>query len=326
MNKTVSIADLKTDQKIAGEAFVLKEFETKQSRVGKSYYNLKLGDKTGDILGKVWTENLSNCERGLAIGDIISASGYIQEYAGKPQFIVESMKKLIDAAPEEFLPVTSRDRSRMKQDLEDEITKIKNPYLKKLLDAYWPNPDNRDKFTNFPAAEYVHHAYVGGLLEHTWEMLKLSKPFFEIYPGLDWNLFFTGLFFHDIGKLEEYDIVGAAIVRTTPGKLVGHITQGIVLLHEMIEEIPDFPKSLRDKLFHLIISHQGSLEYGSPVVPMTLEALILSFVDTNSADMNQAIKHIEKGLHTGEEFTEYHKWLKRSFYQGDLINHSSDVD
>ena len=325
MSKEVSIIDLKIDQKIESVAFALKELEQKVSRVGKPYYNVLLGDKTGELRGKVWTENLDKCDKNANVGSIVLVSGTIQEFAGKPQIIIDSLEIATGMAPEEFLPVTSRDRSEMRSELEERMQKIQNPHLKALVDKFWSDENNRDKFLNFPAGEYVHHGYVGGLLEHVWEMYRLSLPFFEIHPNLDSDLFFTGLLFHDIGKLEELDIVGAAIIRTTSGRLVAHIGQGLVFVDRLVQEIPDFPEDLRDKLYHMILSHQGALEHGSPILPQTLEALILSFVDANSADMNQATKHIEKDLETGEDFTGYHKWLGRSFYMKDRLN-SEDSD
>lgn len=319
MNKTISIIDLRLDQKIDSVPFSLKELEKKVSRQGKSYLNINLGDKTGDIRGKVWNEAIRSVDNSVAIGDIVSVTATVQEYAGKPQLIITKLEKVEDMAPEEFLPITSRDRSAMIKEFEEVITGMKNPYLKKLLELFWKNEGNRDKYVNFPAGEYVHHGYIGGLIEHTWEMWRLSQPYFELYPQLDRDIFFTGLFFHDIGKLEELDIVGATIVRTKAGRLVAHIGQGIVFVDGLVQQVKDFPEDLKIKLYHLILSHQGQIEYGSPVLPQTLEALVLSFVDANSADMNQATKHIESELGTGRDFTGYHKWLRRSLYQGDYV-------
>ena len=314
--ENIQIVDFKIGSKIEEGFYVLKEFEKKISRQDKAYFNLKLGDKSGEIRGKLWDVEAVD-ESSLNIGDIVVISGVIQEFNGNPQIIVNTMSKATTAAPEDFLPVTSRTRSNMIDSIEKDINAIQNPHLKKLFDIFWLNPEYKDKFINFPAAEYVHHAYVGGLLEHVYEMNELSKPFYNLYPNLDKDLLFTGLFFHDIGKLEELDIVGATFIRTNPGRLVAHIGQGLIFVDKLVSQVEDFPELLKDKLYHLILSHQGELEYGSPVRPQMLEALVLSYVDNNSAFMNQATKHIEKNLHTGEDFTDYHKWLGRSLWQGD---------
>ncbi len=325
MQKTYSVQDLKIDQKITNEFFALADFEKKTSRQDKPYYNLVLSDKTGEIRGKIWSEGILNTDEFAKVGDIVEVSGTVQEYNGKAQLIIESLRVSKNMPPEEFLPVTARDRSMMTSDIEAEIEATGNPFLHKLLMAFWSNPQYRDKYVNFPAGMYVHHGYVGGLLEHVWEMNKLSKPFIEIYPMIDRDLFFTGLFFHDIGKLEELDIVGASIIKTNQGNLVAHIGQGILFLDRLIaEKISSFPANLKDKLYHMILSHQGALEKGSPVVPSTIEALVLSMVDDSGAKMNQAIKHIEKNLTTGEDFTEYHKWLGTSLYQKDYIEESNE--
>ena len=320
MEKRYSVADLKIDQKIDKEFFALNEFERKLSRLDKPYYNLVLSDKTGEIRGKIWSDALKDCDESAQIGDIVEVNGIVQEYNGRPQLIVERLLVTKGLPPEEFLPVTARDRSLMIEDLEKDIEITSNPFLKKLLNSFWTNPEYRDRFVNFPAGMYVHHGYVGGLIEHVWEMNILSKPFLQIYPMLDRDLFFTGLFFHDIGKLEELDIVGATIVKTDQGNLIAHIGQGLLFVDMLIRDnVPSFPQYLKDKLYHMILAHQGALEKGSPVVPATLEAIVLSMVDDNGAKMNQAVKHIEKNIQTGENFTEYHKWLGTSLFQKDYV-------
>ena len=320
MEKKFIVADLKPGQTLFDEPFALSELEKKSSQQGKIYYNIGLSDKTGEIHGKIWSEALVNCDLNAKIGEIVKVTGSIQEYNGKTQIVVDKMSVTTEIAPAEFLPVTTRDRSQMKEDLKNEIDKIENQDYKKLLLAFWEDTNNLDRYSNFPAAEYVHHAYVGGLLEHVWEMYQLSRAYKSIYPNLDWDLFFTGLFFHDIGKLEELDIVGAAIIRTNAGRLIAHIGQGILFIDRLISNTnSDFDTVAKDKLFHLILSHQGELEYGSPVRPQMVESLILSMVDANSASINQATKHIEKSIVSGEDFTEYHKWLGRSFYQKDYL-------
>lgn len=322
MQKTLSIADLKLNQKISQVPFALKELELKTSQQNKPYYNALLGDKTGEIRARIFPEAFSSIDSKAVVGQIVVVDGLVNEYLGKAQMVIESMQVADGMAPEEFLPVTDRDRSEMMQDLMDEIEKIKEPNLKALLETFWKDQTNKDLFYNYPAAEMVHHAYIGGLLEHTWEMYILSKTYVKLYPQLDWDLLFTGTIFHDIGKIEELEIVGATLGRSTSGKLIAHIGQGLLMIDRIIEKMPDFPVELRNKLYHLILSHQGKLEYGSPIQPQTLEALILSFVDANSAEMNQATKHIERNLFTGEEFTERHKWLGRGFYQKDYLSSS----
>jgi 3'-5' exoribonuclease len=315
----IQINELEIGKKIESCFYVLKEFEMKISRQDKPYYNVKLGDKTGEIRGKMFNLPANIKESDLRVGDIVVVDGMVQEYAGAPQLMVNDIAKASTAAPEDFLPVTSRDRATMIEAIEHEIDITTNPHLKSLLQNFWNKKEYKDKMVHFPAAEYVHHAYVGGLLEHVYEMNEMVKPFYKLYPNLDRDLLFTGLFFHDVGKLEELDIVGATIVRTAPGKLIAHIGQGLLLVDRLINEMHEFPELLKDKLFHLILSHQGELEFGSPIRPQMLEALVLSFVDNNSAFMNQAVKHIEKNLPSGEDFTDYHKWLGRSLWQKDFL-------
>ena len=196
MPKTISVSDLRIGNTLNNEAFALREFEQKVSRQGKTYYNVALSDKTGEVRGKVWSENMVNVAQGVVVGEIVAVTGEIQEYAGKPQIIIEKIAKVENMAPEEFLPVTSRDRSQMTNDLEEEIHKTINPYLKNLLEKFWNDSEFKDKFINYPAGMYVHHGYVGGLLEHVWEMWQLSQPYLKIYHKIDRDLYFTSLFLH----------------------------------------------------------------------------------------------------------------------------------
>ena len=242
----IQINELEIGKKIESCFYVLKEFEMKISRQDKPYYNVKLGDKTGEIRGKMFNLPANIKESDLRVGDIVVVDGMVQEYAGAPQLMVNDIAKASTAAPEDFLPVTSRDRATMIEAIEHEIDITTNPHLKSLLQNFWNNKEYKDKMVHFPAAEYVHHAYVGGLLEHVYEMNEMVKPFYKLYPNLDRDLLFTGLFFHDVGKLEELDIVGATIVRTAPGKLIAHIGQGLLLVDRLINEMHEFPELLKD--------------------------------------------------------------------------------
>lgn len=315
----IYVKDLVLDQRITSTAFSLKEFEEKVSRQNKKYYNVKLGDKTGEIRGKVWTECMDNCAKNLNIGDIVLVSGIVQEYAGNPQIIIESIIIANDYPKDEFLETTSRDRSEMIKYLEESVNLISNKYLKELITQIWKD-EYKDKFVNYPAAEYVHHGYVGGLLEHLWEMLHLASSYYDIYPEVDKDMVILGIICHDIGKLEELEFSGAVIVRNRPGKLLSHITQGVILINGFIDKIKDFPQELKEKLLHIIVSHHGSLEFGSPVVPLTLEAMVVYCVDKCSTDMHIAREMIKKDPSSVNNFTDYNKWLKRSMYKGDLIS------
>lgn len=314
MNKNVYVRDIILGQKLVDEPFSLRELEEKLSRQGKKYYNVVFGDKTGEVRGKVWTENIPKIEKGLKIGDIVYVTGEVQEYNAKPQLIAEKLTKALDFPPDEFLEVTSRDRKQMSEDLSIAIDGISNLHLKELATKIFKS-ELRDKIVNYPAAEYVHHGYVGGLLEHLWEMQQISKGFREIYK-IDYDLLLVGILTHDIGKIEEYEFTGTAIVRTTDGMLIGHLNQGILIVDNLIKQIKDFPPDLRVKVLHMIISHNGSKELGSPMPPHTLEGLALFLLDKSSADMNMAVKDIERGLETGSDFTEYNRWLKSSMYLG----------
>jgi 3'-5' exoribonuclease len=315
MKKSVFIKGISLGQKLNSEPFALREFEEKISRQGKKYLNIKFADKTGEVRGKVWTENLKNCEEDLKVGDIVFVSGEVQEYNEKLQIMAEKLVKAKDFPLDEFLETTTRNRDLMIDDLNDAIENITNPSLQELAKKIFSG-SNKDKLVNYPGGEYVHHGYVGGLLEHIWEMHRVSKGFAEIYPKIDDDLLLIGILTHDIGKIEEYEFTGTAIVRTKEGKLIGHLTQGVLLVEAIIKQIKGFPEELKLKVLHLIISHNGSKEAGSPVMPQTLEGLALFLLDKSSADMNMAIKQIERGADSASDFTDYNKWLKSSMYLG----------
>lgn len=317
--KEVFVKDVRIDQKVYNEPFSLRELEVKASRAGKTYYNIKLGDKTGEIRGKVWTENMSNVDSNLSIGDIVYVTGQIQEFNSNVQIIADSIRLAKDFPADEFLETTKRDRSNMASDLDDAFNNISNPYLKELALTVW-NGELKDRMMNYPAGEYVHHGYVGGFLEHIWEMWQLAKSYINIYEKLDKDLVLVGILVHDIGKMEELEITGTSIERTFEGKLIAHLSMGLIYVEKLISKIENFPEILRAKVLHIIISHNGSVEFGSPVKIQTLEAYVVWLVDKSSADMNMATGQITKDLGISGLFSGYNKWLGTSMYQGDYLD------
>ena len=194
------------------------------------------------------------------------------------------------------------------------ISTIENPHLKTLLELIFSNEEIADSFQKAPAAKGFHHAYIGGLLEHTLSVTQLLDLVADHYQQANRDLIITGGILHDIGKIRELSFKGS-MNYTDEGRLIGHIVMAVELVDTKIAEISDFPKQLALELRHILLSHHGTLEYGSPKRPKTIEALIVNFIDDLDAKMNAFGEFINS---SGEEsnWTPYHRLLERFIYKG----------
>lgn len=189
---------------------------------------------------------------------------------------------------------------------------LEDKEVKDLIKDIFSDSDLKEKFKTAPAAELVHHDYVGGVLEHVYDMLRFSVPYKEIYPQIRYSELVFGIIFHDIGKIYELSQSGVALSRTMSGYLIGHISQGYGLIEKKIPK--EFNEFKKDRLLHMILSHHGQLEYGSPIKPMTLEALALSIIDIASSQLEIAVKHIEQNEVDERGKTAFNRHLETSFF------------
>ncbi|MFO8048723.1 MAG: HD domain-containing protein [Desulfosudaceae bacterium] len=299
------------------DIFVLASKSSAQKKDGNRFLRLALTDRTGSIPAVVW-DKVEEADRAGAPGDFVRASGDISEYRGALQFTVKALAGVdrADVDPADFLPRSDQDINAMFRRLLRLTEEIQSPHLKALLNLFWNDDDFvEDRFKKAPAAKLMHHAYLGGLVEHTLAVTELALAVGRQYEGrLDRDMLVAGAILHDIGKTREFEY-DARIEYTDEGRLLNHLVTGILMVEEKISRLPDFPEETALRLKHLIASHHGSREFGSPEPPKTLEALILNHID----EIDAKIVGVEAFMasHTaGERWTSFHRPMERFFYLG----------
>jgi 3'-5' exoribonuclease len=294
---------------------LLKKCEIRLTKSNKQYLYLELADKSMSISSNVW-DNFSGIYSELKTGEVVMVTGSIDDYLGVPQIKIVSIKVSDSAnkiSPTDFLARSKRNVEEMKNELKARIQKISDEKLIKLMDQFF-NEKNLIKFTSAPAGKYWHHSYLNGLLEHSLELIRICDLMCDIHPEINRDLVICGALMHDYGKIEELSF-DSSFDYTTRGKLIGHIVISAMLINEGCKKIADFPDELRDCLIHIILSHQGKLEFASPVLPKTLEAITLYQADELSAKVNAYKSALS-------EVKEKGKWTKfLPLASTDLYNH-----
>lgn len=309
------IQELKSGDTV-DDLFVLSDKNLSQKRDGGQFYNITLTDKTGNIKGVIW-DRVEFVTENIKSGDFVQVGGQVSEYRGHLQLIVREIKprSVGSVDPSDFLPATDRDIDKMYLRLLDITASIENKFLKKLFDLFWQDTDISTRFKNAPAAKKMHHAYIGGLLEHTLSMAILMDRIVGHYKGIDRDLLLSGIILHDMGKIREFEYK-TKIDYSDEGRLVSHIVIGVRMLDEKIERLDGFPTDLAMQLRHMIISHHGTREFGSPEPPKTIEAVLLNYIDEIDSKIN-GIREFMASEDPNENWTSYHRLLGRHFYKGD---------
>ena len=267
--------------------FLVLVKQQRNTKSGKPYLSLVLGDKSGQIEARIWDVNNPNVERGFEAGSVVKVRAAANRFDDKLQLKVEHLRISLLTDPVEkadLLPSTKRDPNEMWQELTSFIASFKNAHLQALLQLLLDDSAIGAAFREAPAAKQLHHAWLGGLLEHVVSLLNLAERVAAHYPMLDRDLLMTGVILHDIGKTRELSWE-MGFEYTIAGSLLGHIQMGVEMTERAIDRIEGFPPRLKTLVLHLILSHHGKLEYGSPKLPMIPEALALSFVDDFDAKM-----------------------------------------
>jgi 3'-5' exoribonuclease len=264
--KRVNVSDLVEGLSVE-ETYLVREASMRETRTGKNYIAAKLSDSTGTIVTRMWDAQASHAA-GFKAGAFVSVRGHVESYQGKPQLIVDSFK-----------PVSSGSSL---------VRSVKDKPLRSLLESFFGDGDFAARFRRVPAAAEFHHAYVGGLLEHTVAVALTASGVAESRPDeLDRDLLVAGALLHDIGKAYELG-AGPDMGYTDAGRLIGHIVMGCLEAEKRMAAIPDFPTETRRQVLHLIVSHHGQREFGSPVLPATPEALALHHIDNLDAKIRAA--------------------------------------
>jgi 3'-5' exoribonuclease len=317
--KSPCVSDL-ADGQLVVSLFLVREKEIRTSaRSGKSWLELSLGDRTGSIPAKMW-DNFDAIAKTFERDDVIRIRGRVKLYNNQKELTLE---QIIPAAERDydlgdFLPHTKYDVEKLYADLRGAIAGMKNPWLQKLLASVVDDPEIAPRLKRAPAAMTMHHAYLGGLLEHVVSLMGLAADVAKHYPELDSDLLLTGVVLHDIGKIHELRYT-RGIDYSDSGRLLGHITIGAGMVRDKCKAIAGFPAPLAVLVEHMILSHHGAHEFGSPSLPQIPEAVALNFIDDIDSKMAAMRKSFEQpsGSATADLWTERNPALRRSLLRAD---------
>jgi 3'-5' exoribonuclease len=293
---------------------LLTKLDVKSTKNGKQYLDLELRDASVILNAKMWS-NFENFLQTAKEGNVVKVLGALDEFNNQPQIKIEQIRNITEednVSIDDFLPKSQRTIVEMENEFNDILLSIKNTYLKELLDKIFTK-DNFDKYKRAPAGKAWHHAYIGGLLEHTLEIIKICDLMCNIHSDADRDLLITGAILHDFGKIEELEFT-SAFDYTDKGKLLGHIVIVANIIEKTAGQIDDFPEELKIQVMHLVLSHQGKLEYASPVTPKTLEAIILYQADELSAKTNAYKSAINAEKNNDVSWTRYLPLAETSLY------------
>ncbi len=307
--KSPMVSDLAPGQSVQG-VFLVQSKEVRQKRTGEPYLSLVVMDRSGDIDAKMW-DNVANVMDSFERDSFIRIKGEAQLFQNRLQLTIHNLQPVSDSDVElsDFLPASRRDPQEMFAELEGIIASLRNPHLKALLQRIFSDPEIASKYRQAPAAKGIHHAWLGGLLEHVLSLCSLARFTSQHYPGIDEDLLLTGVILHDIGKITELEYT-RSFSYSTEGGLLGHMQIGIRLVAEHLPA--DFPPKLRNLVEHLILSHHGQLEFGSPKLPVFPEALLLHHLDNLDSKMAAVFASLERDRGTPGQWTGYNAALERS--------------
>ena len=313
MARRVSVQDLREGDRVEG-VFLCRGKTLATTKAGKPFLTLRIGDATGEIEAKVW-EEAEAAGRAVRPGDLVRVAGQVTTYNGRLQVTAQSVRaaEAGEADPREFLPASSRDPDEMLSELDAALERIGDPHYRALLHRILGRPGLRDALREAPAAKAMHHAYLGGLLEHTLSLFRLCEAAASHYPEVDRDLLLTGVLLHDLGKVDELSARGG-FEYTDAGRLLGHIALGLHRLWEARAGLPDFPEEKALLLEHLLLAHHGREEFGSPVKPMTVEALLLHMLD----DLDAKVQAFRGCLEEAGDapWSAFHRRLERYVFRG----------
>jgi 3'-5' exoribonuclease len=303
------------------EVYLVVDKQLRANRNGNLFLQLELRDRTGAISARLWNANEQQF-RTFEAGDFLSVKGKVQLFQGSLQMILSGLQCVPAGQVElaDFLPHTEQDVSKLYERLCGFLRKLANPHLRALAESFLMDDAFVQAFSKAPAGVRNHHAYLGGLLEHVVTMLDAADRLAPLYPELDRDLLLMGVFLHDIGKVKEltYD---RTFGYSDEGQLVGHLVIGVEMLDEHVRRVPEltgdqFPPELLLRLKHLIVSHHGSYEFGSPKLPMTPEAIALHYLDNFDAKLHAFTRDIREDPSTASAWTPYNQALQRRLFKG----------
>lgn len=321
--KKALIADLEAGRRVSSE-FLLQGKERKNARTGSAYLDLELRDSSGTIKGKLW-----DCDRITAdfdVDDVVHIEGAVERYQNVLQIAVRDIRACRDEPIDlrDFLPKCSQDPEEMYEALLERVRREPEGPLKQLLLAVLEDPALAAKYKLAPAAMVLHHAYLGGLLEHVSSLWRLGDMLADHYPWLNRSLILAGIVLHDLGKIEELSFQ-RAFRYSTRGQLLGHISIAVEMVQEKIRAIPGFPAMLKAQVEHMILSHHGKLEFGSPKEPMFAEALALHYLDELDSKLESVRAQYEAERDRPGDWTSRNRALGRELLKAESKEERRDA-
>jgi 3'-5' exoribonuclease len=309
--KSPYVREMKPNQ-VVTTTFLVHVKDVRQKKSGDPYLSLLLGDRTGEVDAKMW-DNVAEVMDTFDRDDFVKVKGLLQIFQNRPQLTIHKMARVLDSDVDfgDYFPASARDPMEMFAELRGIVAGIDNPHLCDLLDAFLDDEPLARMYRTAPAAKSVHHAWLGGLIEHVLSVCALAKTMAAQYTYIDLDLLLTGAILHDVGKIAELTYE-RSFGYSPEGQLLGHIVIGLRLLHEKLQRFPEFPPKLRVLVEHLIVSHHGEMEFGSPKIPLFPEALLLHFLDNLDSKMECMRKMVATDRHVEGCFTGYSSALDRT--------------
>src|ERR1700756_2243282 len=300
------------ENKVITSTFVVVSKQVKPKKSGEPYLALTLGDRSGQLEAKMW-DNVEEVLDAFEQDDFLKVKGLLNKYKNRFQLTIHKLRKLGDTEIDycDYLPKTTKNIDELWQTLTEYVASFQNPHLKALIEAFMADPDIAPAYRNAPAAKTLHHAYIGGLLDHVVSLFRSCDLITRNYPQINRDLLLTGAFLHDIGKIHELTY-NRSFSYTTKGQLLGHMIIELEMLQAKLALQPDFPEELKTLVEHLIISHHGQYDFGSPKLPMFPEALMLHYLDDLDSKMESMRAHFEREAGSESSWTSYNPSLGRT--------------
>jgi 3'-5' exoribonuclease len=309
--KTPYVKELEPNQNIS-TFFLVQNKEIRQKKSGEPYLSLSLSDRTGELDAKMW-DNVAEVMETFDRDDFVKVKGLIQIFHNRPQLTIHKMRRVGDHEVEfaDYFPASERNPDEMLAQLRGIVAGMRNAHLRGLLEALLDDPEIARRFKIAPAAKQIHHAYLGGLIEHVLSLCGLAALTASHYRSVDPDLLLTGVVLHDMGKIYElsYD---RTFSYTTEGQLLGHISIAMRMVADKLARFPDFPPRLRTLIEHMILSHHGRLEFGSPKAPQFPEAMLLHYLDDLDSKMECMRQMVDRDRLVEGHFTAYNPAMERS--------------
>jgi len=310
LKRHIWVENIESDTRVSG-CYLVKKKKLSTTRNGNPFLSLILGDKTGELTAKVWdrAEPLSDLFRE---GEVIEIAGQTSTYQGQIQLTVSQLLPSSETPdPDIFVETSPFDTLGMIRSLRAVLNQVRDIHLKALIDGFWKDRKFMGLFKNAPAAKNFHHNYLGGLLEHTLSVCRLAVQAADHYSSLNKDLLVTAAFLHDVGKTQEFSW-DMKIDYTDEGRLVGHLVLGVAMVDEKLKPLRDFPHDLAIRVRHLILSHHGQYDFGSPKEPKFLEAFALHLLDDLDAKINGLNRFMERDRQEGA-WTDFNRMFRKYF-------------